>query len=125
LDDEIYVSIYHEEETIQKLKMDISKIKNNEYMNEYFLKTGHLLYEYYDGQKADEEPAEEEVVVEKEQDDDGDGGDGGDGGEEGEEGEEGGDEEEDGDEEGRGHKRKRKQLKSSIDEKSLSISFIS
>jgi hypothetical protein len=35
-------------------------------------------------------------------------------------------EKEDGDEEGRGHKRKRKQLnKSSNDEKSLSISFIS
>jgi hypothetical protein len=59
-DDEIYVSIYHEEETIQKLKMDISKIKNNDYMNEYFLKTGHLLYEYYDGQKVDEEPNDNE-----------------------------------------------------------------
>jgi hypothetical protein len=34
-------------------------------------------------------------------------------------------EKEDGDEEGRGHKRKRKQLKSSIDEKSLSISIVS
>ena len=72
LTDEIYVSIYHEEETIQKLKMDILKIKNNDYMNEYFLKTGHLLYEYYDGQKADEEPEEqEEDDGENEDDDDG------------------------------------------------------
>ncbi len=82
LDDKIYVSIYHEEEMIQKLKLDIAKIQNNEYMNEYFLKTGHLLYEYYDGQKAEEPEQEEEGEDEGEEEgeDEGEGGRGGGGG---------------------------------------------
>lgn len=98
-DDEIYVSIYHEEETIQKLKMDILKIKNNEYMNEYFLKTGHLLYEYYDGQKADEEPEEDEED-EKEKDED-----------EEDEGEEDEDEEDEDNDETSSHEKEQKEQK--------------
>jgi hypothetical protein len=61
MDNKLYVAMYHEEEIIQKLQRDITKIQNNEHINEYFLKTGHLLYDYYDGQKprgGDEAEAE-------------------------------------------------------------------
>jgi hypothetical protein len=49
LDDCVYREKYKQEETVENLKNEISKIKNNEYMNDYFIKTGHLLYDYYDG----------------------------------------------------------------------------
>jgi hypothetical protein len=49
LDDDVYREIYRQEETVESIKNEISKIKNNEYMNDYFMKTGHLLYDYYDG----------------------------------------------------------------------------
>jgi hypothetical protein len=49
LDDDVYREIYRQEETVENIKAEISKIKNNEYMNDYFMKTGHLLYDYYDG----------------------------------------------------------------------------
>jgi chromosome segregation ATPase len=49
LDDDVYREIYRQEETVESIKGEISKIKNNDYMNDYFMKTGHLLYDYYDG----------------------------------------------------------------------------
>ena len=49
LDDNLYTERYTVEETISSLTKEIEKIKNNEYINDYFLKTGHLLYDYYDG----------------------------------------------------------------------------
>jgi hypothetical protein len=49
LDDNLYTERYTIEETISYLTKEIEKIKNNEYINDYFLKTGHLLYDYYDG----------------------------------------------------------------------------
>jgi hypothetical protein len=49
LDDDVYREIYRQEETVENIKNEINKIKNNEYMNDYFMKTGHLLYDYYDG----------------------------------------------------------------------------
>jgi hypothetical protein len=49
LDDDVYREIYRQEETVESIKAEIGKIKNNEYMNDYFMKTGHLLYDYYDG----------------------------------------------------------------------------
>ena len=49
LDDDVYREIYRQEELLQNLNDEINRIKNNEYMNDYFMKTGHLLYDYYDG----------------------------------------------------------------------------
>ena len=49
LDDDLYKEKYTIEEIIETLKKEITKIKNNDYINDYFLKTGHLLYDYYDG----------------------------------------------------------------------------
>lgn len=49
LDDDVYREIYRQEATVENIKNEITKIKNNEYMNDYFMKTGHLLYDYYDG----------------------------------------------------------------------------
>jgi hypothetical protein len=49
LDDDVYREIYRQEESVESIKNEIGKIKNNEYMNDYFMKTGHLLYDYYDG----------------------------------------------------------------------------
>ena len=45
----MYKEKYMLEESIQDLHIEINKIKNNEYINDYFLKIGHLLYDYYDG----------------------------------------------------------------------------
>lgn len=49
LDDDIYKEKYRIEESIVYLKGEIAKIENNEHLNDYFIKTGHLLYDYYDG----------------------------------------------------------------------------
>jgi hypothetical protein len=49
LDDIMYRDKYIIEEKIEQLLTEINKIKNNEYINDYFLKIGHLLYDYYDG----------------------------------------------------------------------------
>jgi hypothetical protein len=49
LDDDSYRDRYALEEVINELEKEITKIENNEYMNDYFIKTGHLLYDYYDG----------------------------------------------------------------------------
>jgi hypothetical protein len=49
LDDIMYREKYVIEEKIEQIQIEINKIKNNEYLNEYFLKIGHLLYDYYDG----------------------------------------------------------------------------
>ena len=49
LDDTMYGEKYVIEEKIEQLEIEINKIKNNEYLNDYFLKIGHLLYDYYDG----------------------------------------------------------------------------
>jgi hypothetical protein len=49
LDDVMYREKYIIEEKIEGLQTEINKIKNNEYLNDYFLKIGHLLYDYYDG----------------------------------------------------------------------------
>lgn len=49
LDDDIYKEKYRIEESIEYLQGEINKIENNEHLNDYFIKTGHLLYDYYDG----------------------------------------------------------------------------
>jgi hypothetical protein len=49
LDDDIYKEKYRIEENIDYLQTEINKIENNEHLNDYFIKTGHLLYDYYDG----------------------------------------------------------------------------
>jgi hypothetical protein len=49
LDDNSYRDRYALEEVIDELEKEITKIENNDYMNDYFIKTGHLLYDYYDG----------------------------------------------------------------------------
>ena len=49
LDDDSYRNRYALEEVIDELEKEITKIENNDYMNDYFIKTGHLLYDYYDG----------------------------------------------------------------------------
>jgi hypothetical protein len=49
LDDDSYRDRYALEEVIDELEKEITKIENNDYMNDYFIKTGHLLYDYYDG----------------------------------------------------------------------------
>jgi hypothetical protein len=49
LDDIMYREKYVIEEKIEQIQTEINKIKNNEYLNDYFLKIGHLLYDYYDG----------------------------------------------------------------------------
>ncbi len=49
LDDDIYKEKYRIEENIDYLQGEIDKIENNEHLNDYFIKTGHLLYDYYDG----------------------------------------------------------------------------
>lgn len=49
LDDDIYKEKYRIEENIDYLQSEIAKIENNEHLNDYFIKTGHLLYDYYDG----------------------------------------------------------------------------
>jgi hypothetical protein len=49
LDDDIYKEKYRIEENIEYLQGEINKIENNDHLNDYFIKTGHLLYDYYDG----------------------------------------------------------------------------
>ena len=49
LDDVMYREKYIIEEKINGIQTEINKIKNNDYLNDYFLKIGHLLYDYYDG----------------------------------------------------------------------------
>ena len=49
LDDDIYKEKYRIEESIEYIQNEINKIENNEHLNDYFIKTGHLLYDYYDG----------------------------------------------------------------------------
>jgi ribosomal protein S27AE len=49
LDDDIYKEKYKLEEYIDYIQSEINKIENNEHLNDYFIKTGHLLYDYYDG----------------------------------------------------------------------------
>ena len=49
LDDDIYKEKYRIEEYIDYLQNEINKIENNEHLTDYFIKTGHLLYDYYDG----------------------------------------------------------------------------
>lgn len=51
LEDKNYIIKYELEEKIKNLEEEINNIKNNKYYNEYFNKTGHLLYYYYDGNK--------------------------------------------------------------------------
>lgn len=52
LEDRNYINKYELEEQIKNLEEDIDKIKNNDHLNDYFNKTGHLLYYYYDGNKT-------------------------------------------------------------------------
>ncbi len=52
LEDLNYIKKYELEEKIKEIKEEIEKIKNNAHLNDYFNKTGHLLYHYYDGNKT-------------------------------------------------------------------------
>jgi len=49
LDDDLYKDKYNLEECIAYLMGEINKIENNDHLNDYFIKTSHLLYDYYDG----------------------------------------------------------------------------
>ena len=52
LDDDLYKKKYEIEDQINYVTNEINKIKENSYLNDYFTKTGHLLYYYYDGNKT-------------------------------------------------------------------------
>jgi hypothetical protein len=52
LEDKNYIEKYELEEKIKELENEINKIKSNSHLNDYFNKTGHLLYYYYDGNKT-------------------------------------------------------------------------
>lgn len=55
LEDKNYIQKFNLEEQIKLLNSEIEKIETNTYINDYFNKTGHLLYYYYDGNKTLEE----------------------------------------------------------------------
>ena len=76
LDDDSYRDRYALEEVIDDLEKEITKIENNDYMNDYFIKTGHLLYDYYDGSNTLEKEyqsksleVEEFISTEEDEDD--------------------------------------------------------
>jgi hypothetical protein len=52
LEDKDYIEKYELEENIKELEDEIKKIESNSHLNDYFNKTGHLLYYYYDGNKT-------------------------------------------------------------------------
>lgn len=52
LEDRNYIEKYEVEERIKEVQEEINKINNNTHLNDYFNKTGHLLYYYYDGNKT-------------------------------------------------------------------------
>lgn len=52
LEDTNYIDRYDLEEKVKSVNHEIDNIKNNKHLNDYFNKTGHLLYYYYDGNKT-------------------------------------------------------------------------
>ena len=52
LEDTNYIEKYEIQEQIKNVQTEIDKINNNTHLNDYFNKTGHLLYYYYDGNKT-------------------------------------------------------------------------
>jgi Zn finger protein HypA/HybF involved in hydrogenase expression len=52
LEDKNYILKYELEDKIKSLEDEINNIRNNKYIDDYFNKTGHLLYYYYDGNKV-------------------------------------------------------------------------
>jgi hypothetical protein len=75
LDDDIYKEKYTIEENISFLESEINKIENNEHLNDYFIKTGHLLYDYYDGSNTLEKEYQGAKELDIESDDNFDEGD--------------------------------------------------
>ncbi len=52
LEDTNYNEKYELEEKIKNIQDEIQKIQSNSHLNDYFNKTGHLLYYYYDGNRT-------------------------------------------------------------------------
>jgi hypothetical protein len=61
LEDKNYILKYELEDKIKLLQDEINNIKNNKYIDDYFNKTGHLLYYYYDGNKVLEKEYNETI----------------------------------------------------------------
>ena len=65
LEDKDYSELCSLRERIENLEKEVDKIQNGEYLNEYFMKTGYILYHYYNGaleSSGMEEPSSHETI---------------------------------------------------------------